>query len=89
MNYLRVYLKICEGCGVLWLRSGELDGIYCQKCCAVLSDFPAPHAGKCRNRRAASKTPTGQRCRSSRARHGRAGDASPQAQPMRNAGGEL
>jgi hypothetical protein len=67
MDYLRVFLKICEGCGVLWLRSGDLDGVYCRKCSAVLSDFPAPHAGKCRNRRAAvlpGATKRRSRCRS-------------------------
>jgi hypothetical protein len=48
MNYLRLELKICEGCGVLWLRTGSIDGAYCVNCCAHLSSFPAPvgrHAG--------------------------------------------
>jgi hypothetical protein len=47
MNYLRVDLKVCEGCGVLWLRT-EVDGVYCRGCARRLSEFPAPrkrHAG--------------------------------------------
>jgi hypothetical protein len=51
MNNLRVYLKICEGCGSLWLRTGEGAGVYCRGCSVRLADFPAPHAGKCRNTR--------------------------------------
>lgn len=48
MNCLRVELKICEGCGVLWLRTGVGDGVYCHKCVFQLSEFPAArgkHAG--------------------------------------------
>jgi len=41
MNYLRLELKVCEGCGVLWLRTGVGDGVYCQKCAFQLSAFPA------------------------------------------------
>ena len=40
MKYLRVDLKVCEGCGALWLRTGVLDGVYCLPCSGVLSSFP-------------------------------------------------
>lgn len=32
MEYLRVQLKVCEGCGSLWFRT-QTDGIY-GRCCA-------------------------------------------------------
>jgi hypothetical protein len=51
MNTLRVELKICEGCGVLWLRSGKTDGAYCRGCAARLAEFPAPNPGRFHNRR--------------------------------------
>jgi len=51
MNDLRMFLKICEGCGVLWLRTGASDGVYCHRCATKLADFPQPNPGKCRNHR--------------------------------------
>jgi len=48
MNYLRLSLKVCEGCGALWLRGGVKDGVYCQGCTNRLAEFPTPrqkHAG--------------------------------------------
>jgi len=51
MNNSRVYLKICEGCGVLWLRTGATDGVYCRSCATRLAEFPKPNPGKCRNHR--------------------------------------
>lgn len=41
MNELRMELKVCEGCGVLWLRSGQAETIYCRGCAAKLAEFPA------------------------------------------------
>jgi hypothetical protein len=41
MNALHVDLKVCEGCGALWLRAGALDGVYCRACRAMLGQFPA------------------------------------------------
>jgi hypothetical protein len=46
MKYLRVDLKICEGCGALWLRAGPIDGVYCRGCIARLADFPQPNVRK-------------------------------------------
>ncbi|MBS1800033.1 MAG: hypothetical protein JSS95_09435 [Acidobacteria bacterium] len=53
MNYFRLDLKVCEGCGTLWLRRQTAvglttEGVYCRQCIARLVDFPAPrgrHAG--------------------------------------------
>ena len=56
MNYLRMDLKVCEGCGALWLRSNVADGVYCKTCSARLADFPAP-----RQRRSPSKHRRGSR----------------------------
>jgi hypothetical protein len=40
MNDRHVELKVCEGCGVLWLRQGAKDGVYCAACVMQLSAFP-------------------------------------------------
>jgi len=40
MMYLRVELKICEGCGALWLRGGVGDGVYCSDCVVRMAGFP-------------------------------------------------
>jgi hypothetical protein len=41
MTDFRVELKVCEGCGSLWLRA-ESEGVYCRGCALRLSEFPAP-----------------------------------------------
>ena len=41
MKDLRVELKICEGCGALWLRTVS-EGNYCRSCSRWVSDCPAP-----------------------------------------------
>lgn len=40
MNYLHMELKVCEGCGALWLRAGTSVVVYCRGCAAELSQFP-------------------------------------------------
>lgn len=40
MTYLRVQLKVCEGCGALWLRSQDIVDIYCTSCQQRLRGFP-------------------------------------------------
>ena len=45
MKVLRLELKVCEGCGVLWIRSEIKNGVYCTICLKRLEDFPEP-AGK-------------------------------------------
>ncbi len=40
MNDLHMELKVCEGCGALWLRTGALNGVYCRGCRSTLAEFP-------------------------------------------------
>jgi hypothetical protein len=54
MKYLRVELKICEGCGALWLRTGVENGVYCTECVVRMAGFPPP-TGK----RPGGRPPTG------------------------------
>ena len=42
MEYLFLELKVCEGCGTLWLRSTDLRQTYCPGCTQRLASFPAP-----------------------------------------------
>jgi hypothetical protein len=42
MNYLHLELKVCEGCGMLWIRRIELDSNYCAGCTSRLVNFPVP-----------------------------------------------
>jgi hypothetical protein len=42
MMYLRVHLKICEGCGNLWLRAEGGAVNYCSICTRKLGEFPKP-----------------------------------------------
>ncbi len=42
MHYLPKELKVCEGCGTLWVRTNAADGVYCRSCAAKLREFPAP-----------------------------------------------
>ena len=43
MKQFRVELKVCEGCGGLWLRARELNaGAYCSSCVQWLAEFPEP-----------------------------------------------
>lgn len=48
MKDLRMELKVCEGCGALWLRAslGFGAGIYCRNCAAVMAEFPAAKGPK-------------------------------------------
>ena len=59
---VRMELKVCEGCGALWLRSLESAsgggvrtraeaGVYCRHCAAVFADFPNPRGRSRRGRR--------------------------------------
>jgi hypothetical protein len=55
----RVELKVCEGCGALWLRkmgdgaqgSQEKRGGYCRACSLMLSEFPVPRRPRKRKKR--------------------------------------
>ena len=45
-----VQLKVCEGCGSLWLRAQELKTVYCKTCEHKLREFPSPESRKRRGR---------------------------------------
>ncbi len=49
MRQMKVQLKVCEGCGTLWVRS-MVCGVYCGRCAVLLSDFPRPLSRKRRGR---------------------------------------
>lgn len=64
MNDLRVDLKVCEGCGALWLRVGGTVAVYCRGCSGRMAEFPAPralHAGGPRTRMPARGCGSGRR----------------------------
>ncbi len=42
MTYQRVMLKVCEGCGTLWIRKQAMGGVYCGPCTEVFEHFPDP-----------------------------------------------
>ncbi len=42
MTYKSVTLKVCEGCGTLWIRKEAKAGVYCAPCAAILQQFPDP-----------------------------------------------
>lgn len=44
MNDVRMDLKVCEGCGMLWLRSALEARVYCRRCTVKLAEFPAVRA---------------------------------------------
>jgi len=52
MKEFRVELKVCEGCGGLWLRArwpeAERQGAYCNSCMRWLAEFPAPKRAQAR-----------------------------------------
>ena len=57
MNYLHMELKVCEGCGALWLRAGVLSmGVYCRRCAAELAQFPAARGRRSPSRMRADGT---------------------------------
>ncbi len=71
MNEIRLQLKVCEACGVLWLRTGKEEGAYCRQCSARLADFPAPNPAKFCNKRIrpmVDQSATGPRSRRNRCR---------------------
>jgi hypothetical protein len=42
MVYQRVSLKVCEGCGTLWVREAQMRAVYCRPCAGLLQHFPDP-----------------------------------------------
>ncbi len=39
MIYLKVFLKVCEGCGGLWFRTQDARNVYCADCERRLRGF--------------------------------------------------
>lgn len=50
MNYLRMDLKVCEGCGALWVRPSAAPEVYCHRCAQRLAEFPAARRRRGENR---------------------------------------
>lgn len=67
MKDFRVDLKVCEGCGALWIRVAD-QGSYCRGCAAWLSEFPAPRAVVRRGRGRKLSKSESSRARSSQTR---------------------
>ncbi len=42
MTYASVSLKVCEGCGTLWIRKAVSAAVYCGPCTELLQQFPDP-----------------------------------------------
>jgi hypothetical protein len=40
MRYLRIVLKICEGCGSLWYRAQDCPDVYCPGCSIKMRKLP-------------------------------------------------
>lgn len=40
MTYLKIQLKVCEGCGGLWFRTQGAVDVYCSSCAKKLRGFP-------------------------------------------------
>jgi hypothetical protein len=51
MMYLRVFLKVCEGCGSLWLRAQDCPEVYCSGCAARMRALPPGRPSRRHGRR--------------------------------------
>lgn len=61
MMYLRICLKICEGCGSLWFRAEESPEIYCPSCAPRLAAIPPWQRSRRSVRRGLRRRCTGNR----------------------------
>lgn len=50
MSHSCLHLKICEGCGRLWLRDHTANDVYCRQCNVHFSDFPVPRSRRPKGR---------------------------------------
>ncbi len=50
MSQSCLHLKICEGCGRLWLRDHAVSDVYCRQCSIHFADFPAPRSRRPKGR---------------------------------------
>lgn len=51
MMYVRIFLKICEGCGSLWFRAQDCQDVYCSGCSARLRVLPQAQRARRAGRR--------------------------------------
>ena len=56
MEYFRVQLKVCEGCGGLWFRTEALARVYCAGCSGKMAVHAKAGADKRSGRRAKHRT---------------------------------
>ena len=40
MHFVAMELKICEGCGALWVRRAAVTDVYCSHCTKKFAQFP-------------------------------------------------
>lgn len=52
MKFLRLQLKVCEGCGGLWFRAVEDGKVYCERCSGVMAMHAMAQPERRRGRRA-------------------------------------
>lgn len=55
-------LKVCEGCGALWLRAGVAGGVYCRRCVIRLNELPMPRGRHAGGRKPSASSRRGQGC---------------------------
>jgi len=48
--YLRISLKLCERCGILWFRTDNSTEVYCSGCARRLQSLPRLRRGRYRAR---------------------------------------
>lgn len=46
MMYLRIFLKVCEGCGTLWFRTQDCTDVYCAHCSPRMRALPLPRRSR-------------------------------------------
>jgi hypothetical protein len=51
MEYLRVQLKVCEGCGNLWFRTQSAEDVYGRCCASKLAQHAKPRPDQRRTKR--------------------------------------
>lgn len=44
--FIRISLKTCEACGILWFRAEDSIEVYCGTCARKMRRLPAPRASK-------------------------------------------
>jgi uncharacterized Zn finger protein (UPF0148 family) len=55
--YLRIFLKVCEGCGVLWFRANGCAEVYCPGCARRMRSLPPVRRTRRPGRRGRHRNP--------------------------------